>query len=341
LTEQVSFAGFEKDGKTVLDESQCVRLAASDTTSLEMFKERHAQVLEMWEQGRCYSPLGLFYTSVRDNYDPRSEGRVSEEMELEQVVKRATRLMQHQSQQGEEEGSSDGEVAGNSAAVGATCSENEPVSSKDTYPTNKRSSSTRISFSRATSTNAPTNQFSFRKPEYNNQPRQSYYRNNNFTSYGSRSRTNRSNWQSSSYSSYRPSYLSWIGSNLAEGAGEVAPAYNEEEEEITAEETQMYQAQSAFTQQIDPVVTLERMCNWLGSILRRPDLARKLAGVRLELGKDESGENRATFWLANEGIDPTSFSLGDRSLIRMAFSTEVAPHYKLELGRGQILVSIQ
>jgi hypothetical protein len=164
LTGQVSFPGFEKDGKAVLDESQCVRLAASDTTSLELFKERHAQVLEMWEQGRCYSPLGLFYSAVRDNYDPRSEGTVSEEMELERVVKRATRLMQHQSQQGNEEGSSDGEVASSGAAVGDTCSEDGQGSSKATYPTNK-ASSTKTSF-----TSPSTANFSFRKPAYNRQP---------------------------------------------------------------------------------------------------------------------------------------------------------------------------
>jgi hypothetical protein len=192
LTGQVSFPGFKKDGKSVLDESQCVRLAASNSTSLELLRERHAQVLEMWEQGRCYSPLGLFYTSVRDNYDPRSEGTVSEETELEQVVRRATRLMQHQSQQGGSEGSSDGEVAANGTADTDTCSKNEPASSKETYLTTKTSSFTRTSSSRASSTNAPTSQFSFRKPDYSRQPRQSYYRNNSPSRYGPRSRNNHS-----------------------------------------------------------------------------------------------------------------------------------------------------
>jgi hypothetical protein len=122
---------------------------------------------------------------------------------------------------------------------------------------------------------------------------------------------------------------------------EETPAYNEEEEELSAEETQLYQAQSALTQQIEPMVTLERMCNWLGNILRRPDLAQKLAGARLELGKDEKGENKATFWLADGTVDPTSFSREDKALIRMAFSTEVAPHYKLQLANGQVVVSIE
>jgi hypothetical protein len=215
LTGQVTFPGFEKDGKTMLDESQCVRLAASETTSLELLRERHSQVLEMWEQGRCYSPLGLFYSSGRDNYDPRSEGTVSEEMELERVVKRATRLMHHQSQQGDEEGSSDGEVASSGAAGGDTCSENEQASSKGTDPITKISSA-RASSTRASSTNAPTNQFSFRKPAYNSQPRQSYYHNNNSSRYGPRSRNTRSGWQSDAYGSYRPSYQPWIGSKLKE-----------------------------------------------------------------------------------------------------------------------------
>jgi hypothetical protein len=75
------------------------------------------------------------------------------------------------------------------------------------------------------------------------------------------------------------------------------------------------------------VVTLERICNWLGNILRRPDLARKLAGARLELGKGEKGENIATFWLADGAIDPRSFSLEYKSLLRMAFSNEVRRGY--------------
>jgi hypothetical protein len=50
LTEQVTFPGFEKDGNSVLDESQCIRLAASETTSLELLRERRAQVLEMWSK---------------------------------------------------------------------------------------------------------------------------------------------------------------------------------------------------------------------------------------------------------------------------------------------------
>jgi hypothetical protein len=97
----------------------------------------------------------------------------------------------------------------------------------------------------------------------------------------------------------------------------------------------------APVQEIEPVVTLERMCNWVGNILRRPDLARKLTGARLELGKDENGENKATFWLADHEIDPRSFSIDDKSLIRMAFSTEVAPHHKLQLANGPVVVSIE
>jgi hypothetical protein len=50
-------------------------------------------------------------------------------------------------------------------------------------------------------------------------------------------------------------------------------------EEITTGEVLVYRSQSAPTEEIDPVVTLERICNWLGSILRKPDLARKLAGA--------------------------------------------------------------
>jgi hypothetical protein len=87
---------------------------------------------------------------------------------------------------------------------------------------------------------------------------------------------------------------------------------------------------------------MERTCNWLRSILRRPDLAQKLAGARLELGKDENGENKATFWLADEeGIDPRSFSIGDKALIKMAFSTEIAPHYKLQIGNKAIMVPLE
>jgi hypothetical protein len=233
--------GFEKDGKTMLDESQCVRLAAINITRLELFKERHAQVLEMWEQGRCYSPLGLFYTSVRDNYDPRSEGTVNEEMELEQVVRRATRLMQHQSQQGDEEGSSDEAVAGSGTAVEVACSENEQASSKGTYPIIK-TTSTRASSSREAPMNAPTSQFSFRKPDYTGQSHQSYYRSNNPSRYASRRRSNRSGCQSDAYGSYRASYQPWTGSNSAETEDvEETPAYNEvEEEAFTAQEAQLY-----------------------------------------------------------------------------------------------------
>jgi hypothetical protein len=335
LTEQVSFPGFEKDGKTMLDESQCVRLAASETTSLELFKERHAQVLEMWEQGRCYSPLGLFYTSVRDNYDPRSEGTVSEESELGQVVMRATKLMQHQSQQGDGEGSNISEVSGNSASDADTCSNGRLDSSKDTYPTTKASSS-----ARASSTSTATSQFSFRKPDHRSQSRQSYYRSNSPSRYGSRSRNACSDWQAGSADSYRPSYQPWTGSKLQDEV-EIVPTYTEEEKEITAQEAQVYWPQSVPTQEIDPVVALERICNWLGDILRKPDLARKLAGAKLELGKDESGNNKATFWLTEEDIDPRSFSLGYKSLLRMAFSTEVAPHYKLQLANGEVVVIIE
>jgi hypothetical protein len=338
LTGQVSFPGFEKDGKTRLDESQCVRLAASDTTSLELFKERRAQVLEMWEQGRCYSPLGLFYTSVRDNYDPRSEGIVSEELELEQVVRRASGLMQHQSQQGEREDSSDGKVVGNDAADEDICSEDGQDSVKETYPTTKVSSPGRASSSTTASfPNPSAANFSFRKPAYNSQPRQSYYRNNNSSRNGARSRNTRSGWQAGAYGSYRP----WIGSNSAEAEEEQVASDYTEEAELSAEEVQVYQPHSASSQEIDPVVTLERMCNWLGSILRRPDLARKLAGARLELGKDENSKNKATFWLDDGAIDPRSFSLEDKGLIRMAFSTEIAPHYKLQLGNGKLIVPIQ
>jgi hypothetical protein len=74
------------------------------------------------------------------------------------------------------------------------------------------------------------------------------------------------------------------------------------------DEAQVYHSQAGSIQEIDPVLTLERICNWLGDILRKPDLARKLAGARLELGVDASEKNKATFWLAyEEGIDPRSF----------------------------------
>jgi hypothetical protein len=132
-----------------------------------------------------------------------------------------------------------------------------------------------------------------------------------------------------------------LNSDEAEEEGEVAPPYNEEEEEFSADEAQVYQPHSASTQQIDPVVTLERICNWLGNILRRPDLARKLAGARLELGKDEQGNNKATFWLTNEGIDPRSFSIGDKALIRMAFSTEARSGYQLQLASGEVVVPLE
>jgi hypothetical protein len=122
---------------------------------------------------------------------------------------------------------------------------------------------------------------------------------------------------------------------------EVAPNYTEEDEAFSVEQAQVYQAQSDSTQEIDPVLTLERMCNWLGSILRKPDLARKLDGARLKLEVDENGENIATFWLADEGIDPRSFSLEEKSLIRMAFSTEVRRGYKLQIGNGEMMVLIE
>jgi hypothetical protein len=103
----------------------------------------------------------------------------------------------------------------------------------------------------------------------------------------------------------------------------------------------MYQAQSALTQQIDPVVTLERICNWLGDILRKPYLPRKLTGARLELGVDEKGQDTATFWLADDRTDPRSFSLEYKSLIRMAFSTEVRRGYKLQIGNRQVIVPVE
>jgi hypothetical protein len=122
---------------------------------------------------------------------------------------------------------------------------------------------------------------------------------------------------------------------------EETSAYNEvDASSSTAEEAQIYRPQSGATQEIDPVVTLERICNWLGNILRKPDLARKLAGARLELGKDENGQDTATFWLGNEGIDPRSFSLEYKSLLRMAFSTEVRRGYKLQLAKGQVVAPI-
>jgi hypothetical protein len=122
---------------------------------------------------------------------------------------------------------------------------------------------------------------------------------------------------------------------------EIASTYIEEEEELSAEDTRVYQPESAPAHEIDPVVTLERLCNWLGNILRKSDLARKLVGARLELGKDEKGKNIATFWLAYGTVDPTSFSRGDKALIRMAFSTEVTPHYKLQLANGEVVVMIE
>jgi hypothetical protein len=59
------------------------------------------------------------------------------------------------------------------------------------------------------------------------------------------------------------------------------------------------------------------------------------------LGKGENGENIATFWLADGAIDPRSFSLEYKSLIRMAFSTEVRRGYQLQLAKGQVIVSIE
>jgi hypothetical protein len=242
--------------------------------------------------------------------------------------------MQHQSQQSEGESSSGGEVIGSGTAVGVACSENGQDSGRDTYPTTK-ASSTKTSF-----TNPYAENFSFRKPAYNSQPRQSYYRNNNNPSnYSARSRNKGSGWQSGGYGSHQPSYQPWTSSKL-EDVEELTANYTEEEE-FSVEEAEGYWPQSTSTQQIDPVVTLERICNWLGSILRKPDLARKLAGARLELGKDEKGENKATFWLGNEDIDPRSFSREDKSLIRMAFSTKVGPRYKLQLGNGKLVVPIE
>jgi hypothetical protein len=122
---------------------------------------------------------------------------------------------------------------------------------------------------------------------------------------------------------------------------EETPAYNEvDASSSTAEEAQIYRPQSGSTQEIDPEVTLERICNWLGDILRKPDLARKLAGTRLELGKDENGENKATFWLKGDAVDPRSFSLEYRSLIKMAFSTEAKRGYKLQLANSEAVVSL-
>jgi hypothetical protein len=178
------------------------------------------------------------------------------------------------------------------------------------------------------------------KPAYNRQLHQSYYRNNNSSRYGARSRNTRSGWQAASHGSYRASYQPWTGSNSAEDK-ELEANYTEEEVEVSAEDTQVYQPESASTQEIDPVVTLERICSWLGDILRKPDLAWKLAEARLELGKDEQGNNKATFWLTDERLDPRSFSIGDKSLIRMAFSTEVERGYQLQIGSGQIIVSLE
>jgi hypothetical protein len=241
--------------------------------------------------------------------------------------------MQHQSQQGEGEGSNAGELIGSGAAGEDTWSENGRDSSKDTYTTSK------VTSTKTSSTSTQTSQFSFRKPDYNTQPHQSYYRNNNSSRYRSRSRTNRSGWQSGGYSSYKPSYQSWTGSNSAED--EDKENYTEEEEAFIAQVAQIYRPQSAPVQQIDPEVTLERICNWLKSILRKPDLAVKLARARLELGKDENGQDTATLRLGNEGIDPRSFSLEYKSLIRMAFSTEVRRGYKLQIGSGQVVVPLE
>jgi hypothetical protein len=86
---------------------------------------------------------------------------------------------------------------------------------------------------------------------------------------------------------------------------------------------------------------MERTCNRLGSILRKPDLARKLDGATLELGVDDNGNNKATFWLADEGIDPRSFSLEYKSLLRMAFSTEVWSGYQLQLANSAVVVPLE
>jgi hypothetical protein len=241
--------------------------------------------------------------------------------------------MRHQGQHGEEEGSSDEEVAGSGTAVVDTCSKYELNSSKDTYTTIKTSSA-RASSNMASITNASASHFSFTKYDYNRKPRQSYYRNSNPCRYGARNHNNRSSWQAGSRGSYRPSYQPGIGSNSTEEE-EVAVAYNEEEE------TQMYQPHSGPIQEIDPEVTLARICNWLGNILRKPDLARKLAGARLELGVDSDGKNRATFWLPGDAVEPRSFSLEYKSLLRMAFSTQVKRGYKLQIRSGEVVVPIE
>jgi hypothetical protein len=59
------------------------------------------------------------------------------------------------------------------------------------------------------------------------------------------------------------------------------------------------------------------------------------------LGLVEHGNNKATFWLAEEDIDPRSFSLEYKSLLRMAFSTQVAPHYKLQLANGEVVMTLE
>jgi hypothetical protein len=319
LTNEVSFAGFEKDGKNVLDESQCFRLAASDTTSLELFKERHAQVLEMWEQGRCYSPLGLFYTSVRDNYDPRSEGTVSEEMQLAQVVRRATKLMEYQSQPpGKEDGSNAGQVPGYSAPYDVTSStENEHHNRKENYDT-RASTTLRMS----------NNSFSLRRPEYNTQSRQAYYQNNNRQRYSARSSTSRSKWQAGSYS-YQPGCQSYTNPNCheEEQAGSIPLGKIEEEEMAAQEVVGDYQPQLQ-TSVVDSQITMEGLCQAVGHIFRRPDLQKKLVGARLEL---DTAEKKATIWLAGGAIEARSLLTGDRSIIKLAFSQQLESGYVLEI----------
>jgi hypothetical protein len=243
--------------------------------------------------------------------------------------------MQHQSQQGDGEGSIDEVVKGNGAPDEIICSEDGQASSKETYATSKASSA------RTSSTSTTVGQFSLRRPVYSRQPRQTYHRNNYSSRYGSRNYNNRSGWQAGSGGSYRPSYQPWTGSNSAENVEETPAYYEVDASSSTAEEAQIYRPQSESTQEIDPVVTLEKICNWLANILRKPDLARKLAGARLELGVDSDGKNRATFWLAGNAVDPRSFSLEYKSLIRMAFSTEVKRGYKLQLGSGEVVVPIE
>jgi hypothetical protein len=318
LTNAVSFAGFEKDGKSVLDESQCVRLAASETTSLELFKERHAQVLQMWEQGQCYSPLGLFYTAVRDNYDPRSEGTVSEEMQLAQVVRRATKLMEYQSHPpGEEDGGNVGRVPGYSAPYDVTSyAENEHHNRKENYDT-RASTTPRMS-------NKP---FSLRRPQYNIQSQQSYYHSNNRQRYSARTCTSRSNWQAGSYS-YQPGYQSYTNpSSQEEQAGSTPPGKIEEEELTVQEVVEDYQPQLQ-TSVVDPQITMERLCQAVGPIFRRPDLQKKLAEARLEL--DTAGK-KATIWLAGGAIEARSLLTADRSIIKLAFSREIESGYNLEI----------